>query len=1166
MMKRFLPLLTVFLFVLALHPLIAQPTYYMSNQTVDDCEGIFLDSEQGDPSGTYDHNENYIFRICIPGADRIFMEFDHFCTEEDFDYFRIFDGPDTLSTMIGYYTGEPDPPFIVATSGCLTFHFFSDVSVTCTGWNARWWTEFDEPTPPDILPIPDLSCDAQSLTFTFAEPIPCDSLYLDAFSIIGPMSPAISAVDLGACTGGSTTTVTLNLAEPLSLGGNYQVIYRLYLLNSCDIQRELFSTEPFGIYDCPLSVQITGGENACAGSCFDLTAEAFGGNPNTYSYAWNPDLGNNATVQVCPIQSTIYSVTVSDAQGATAEAQLSIDPQPLPIINGGDLIICQSDDPFQLNANPPGGTWSGNGITDEQGGWYDPALTTLAQDTVTYTDLATGCTSNIAITINELDIGTDDAACPGTTPFYVSGGSPAGGNWSGPNIQPDGLFDPIAVGNFEVTYTHPNGCVGSKMVNVGDIILPQMDSLCQSDDAFTIAISPFGGEWLGEGITDVDEGIFDPGIAGAGEHELIYQINGCQDTLVLYVRGIEAGPNLSACPEQSPFVLPGNWIPTNGLWSGIGIVDPSTGLYDPALLSDGDNDTLTFSGNGCTASRIVFVRQTRIQVDTLEVCEAETSVFLDDETIGLVPEDGDWDGPGLKGALSGTSDPWEFLPDVAGVGIHLLVYDANTCLDSLWLRVHPSPQLQADTFCTEDLAVVLSVNIAGGRWRGPGIVNRNDGVFDPGIAGEGIHEVFYQSTHGCESSVEIIVVPPPTGLLDSLPDFLCFKDSVYLSTTFPTDEILVDGIPYPIFNPADFEPGIHTILFRGGVGECFAEAEKEITIGEPIQLILPFKTDSICFGENIILNVEASGGLLGAAFDYVWDQGLSAGPSHQVQPESTTTYTLIVSDGCSEPATAALTVHVHSEIDPRYSTGPRVCHEDTSYAQIFAFPDANYEFTWNTEPPFTGDFIEARPRTYDVEVLNLNTGCRIDTEVRIPGFAPVKANFGFSPNVECLSILDAEIELLDFSVGGTGGFWDFGDGSIEQPYNIGSHLTHVFADTGNYTVSLHLINEGNCSSEFALEICVEEDYRLFAPNAFTPNYDGKNDEFHFKGIGIEEFNYQVFNRWGEMLFEGQGMEDAWNGQFKGKMVQSGVYTYVAQYKTLHSTKTKIKKGVITVLY
>ena len=51
----------------------AQTTYEMSNMTVTDCRGIFIDSEDGQTAGNYDHNENFVFTICVPGASSIKM-------------------------------------------------------------------------------------------------------------------------------------------------------------------------------------------------------------------------------------------------------------------------------------------------------------------------------------------------------------------------------------------------------------------------------------------------------------------------------------------------------------------------------------------------------------------------------------------------------------------------------------------------------------------------------------------------------------------------------------------------------------------------------------------------------------------------------------------------------------------------------------------------------------------------------------------------------------------------------------------------------------------------------------------------------------------------------------------------------------------------------------
>ena len=68
--------------------------------------------------------------------------------------------------------------------------------------------------------------------------------------------------------------------------------------------------------------------------------------------------------------------------------------------------------------------------------------------------------------------------------------------------------------------------------------------------------------------------------------------------------------------------------------------------------------------------------------------------------------------------------------------------------------------------------------------------------------------------------------------------------------------------------------------------------------------------------------------------------------------------------------------------------------------------------------------------------------------------------------------------------------------------------------------------------------------RIFMPNAFTPNGDGKNDVFRIPSgalIDLEEFS--IFNRWGEVLFSTRDRVTGWDGKYKGEL-QSGVFVYV----------------------
>lgn len=66
---------------------------------------------------------------------------------------------------------------------------------------------------------------------------------------------------------------------------------------------------------------------------------------------------------------------------------------------------------------------------------------------------------------------------------------------------------------------------------------------------------------------------------------------------------------------------------------------------------------------------------------------------------------------------------------------------------------------------------------------------------------------------------------------------------------------------------------------------------------------------------------------------------------------------------------------------------------------------------------------------------------------------------------------------------------------------------------------------------------------IYIPNAFTPNGDGLNDAFGGIGEGITEYNMQIFNRWGNLIFESNDMKNQWDGNYNNEIAPMGVYVY-----------------------
>ena len=110
---------------------------YSITTTPDYCAGDhFYDS--GGPSGQYGNNENQVTVICPSSGGAVSVSFNSFNTEAGYDDLTIYDGSGTGGTVLGTFDGTTNPPDFTSTdgSGCLTFEFSSDGSVTRDGWDA----------------------------------------------------------------------------------------------------------------------------------------------------------------------------------------------------------------------------------------------------------------------------------------------------------------------------------------------------------------------------------------------------------------------------------------------------------------------------------------------------------------------------------------------------------------------------------------------------------------------------------------------------------------------------------------------------------------------------------------------------------------------------------------------------------------------------------------------------------------------------------------------------------------------------------------------------------------------------------------------------------------------------------------------------------------------
>jgi hypothetical protein len=441
-------------------PIFQMPSH--QNVTITDCKGEFHDSDAGS-NNTYLAQALDTFHICTGGT--ITMSFQQFQLENGFDTLFFYDGPTiNSSALIGQYTGSDMPTGIVA-NGCLTIFFKSSFALQDMGWVAQWTSTVIPPVPPTLsINAPPL-CNSNTIDIQLTKKIHCDSIYAAAFTLVGQSVPTIAGASGTNCVGDSTNTIQLQLAQPLIESCNYTVNLTLNLPDNCDSIWTFIVNNSFTITDCPLTVNITAllNDTVCSGSCVQL--EAVLNSCLSYNYTWSHALSNAPLQQVCPLTTTTYTLGVQSTSGGpvfnSSITITVIEPQITALSND---TICQSIPAFNLTAFPPGGIWNGLGITDTLQGIFDPDTAKQGTHAIYYR-ANEGCSDTIIITVLPMDAGFDEAACPGSPVFSLTGFIPSGGTWSGyDELTSGGIFNPDSVGVFTVNYTHPNGCTDFKQV------------------------------------------------------------------------------------------------------------------------------------------------------------------------------------------------------------------------------------------------------------------------------------------------------------------------------------------------------------------------------------------------------------------------------------------------------------------------------------------------------------------------------------------------------------------------------------------------------------------------------------------------------------------------------------------------------------------------------
>jgi len=261
-------------------------------------------------------------------------------------------------------------------------------------------------------------------------------------------------------------------------------------------------------------------------------------------------------------------------------------------------------------------------------------------------------------------------------------------------------------------------------------------------------------------------------------------------------------------------------------------------------------------------------------------------------------------------------------------------------------------------------------------------------------------------------------------------------------------------------------------------------------------------------------------------------------PINTRRPGQTTYYVTQSTTGwCESPVTPVTVIVIPA---PVVNLGPNreVCTgQPVELNAAVTIPGATYR--WNTGQN-TPKLTVTRTGTYSVQV-NAGT-CTVNDTILVT-FLPVPT-INIQRREVPLCLIDGQATAtLDAGPGSNYTYEWRQAGSNDLR---GQDRTLTVTDLGAYTVTVR-DGSGICPATETVQVVNKCEPRVFIPDAFTPNADGKNDALEVFHAYVGNFKMQVFNRWGEVIFVSESPEAQWDGTYLGEKVPPGTYTWKVVY-------------------
>ena len=513
----------------------------------------------------------------------------------------------------------------------------------------------------------------------------------------------------------------------------------------------------------------------------------------------------------------------------------------------------------------------------------------------------------------------------------------------------------------------------------------------------------------------------------------------------------------------------------------------------------------------------------------------------------------------------------------------LTITDFNLCtFESTYIVIEPAQPLtltlvSTDIRCFGENNGSIDITVTGGtpqyyyQW--------SNGSADQDLTQlfVGYYQLTVTDDHGCTSVIGASIAEPTDIHIDvTQPQWICIGQSATLICS------ATGGSPwYNYFwsnNAPDSIQSVNptqTTSYSAYVTDtrgCISPIRSTtVYVYPPIDADVAAVNSEICAGEPVVLLSNSTGG--NGNLIYTVDTNWIPMP-YQFYPHNDTVFSVTVSDNCGTPTDQSF-ISITIKPSPPVSFVPDVIEGCAPLTVNFieGSPDLGQTYLWEFGDQNSANYSTARNPQHTFNYAGVYSvsctvtganGCQTQQILQnlITVYAVPVASFVADPNT--VNVVNPTVHFINLTEYADIYYWYFGDGDSAvafSPYHLYPPIPF------DYLATLFAQNTFGCSDSVSVRISVKGDYTFYAPTAFSPDADGKNEFFIVRGTNIDRNNFKliVYDRWGEKVFQTDNIDKGWDGRIKEyKQAPLGTYTWIAIFKDKNGVLHE-EAGTVTLI-